>query len=186
MFSASSKIFFFIEIFKMGTIEKDEISRQKLSHDISKRTSLKTHIKRGIVIFTVIKVIMGLQNIIFQKPTFENLANNFTLEDIYDDNKGEFTLLDQQQVKFTMEPNTGCVRGERFVVMALSAPNNEPKREIIRYALFHHSRTMNGKLIFLLLYENHFLGLTFLGGNKGAEKGFIPVSAASLASIDIV
>jgi hypothetical protein len=83
----------------MASIDQDEPKKKDLYY--MQRTTLKTHLKRGLVIFVVIKIVMGLQNVIFQKPTFENLASNFTLEDIYDDERGTFTLLDKQEVRFT-------------------------------------------------------------------------------------
>ena len=71
----------------MASIDKDEPKKSHSLQSSGARTSLKTHLKRGLIIFIVIKILMSLQNVVYQKPVFDNLANNFTLEDIYDDDK---------------------------------------------------------------------------------------------------
>ena len=92
----------------------------------------KKHITRGVCIFVIIKVFGGLQNVIFKKPVFVNNRTDYSLDPIYNDETGSFTVIDKDNVMFTMKPREGCTSNHKYVVMALSAPQNAKKREILR------------------------------------------------------
>ena len=94
----------------------------------------KKHLRRGLVIFTVIKIIMGLQNVIFPKPNIQETEVSHTLDTIYNLDSESFNILDKEEISFTLRPRTAC-QGVEVVVMALSAPKNTEKREQLRAQL---------------------------------------------------
>ena len=83
----------------------------------------------AIVIF---KAWMGLQNVIYQKPVFTNSRTDYSLDPIYNDETGSFTVIDKDNMMFTMKPGGGCTSNHKYVVMALSAPQNAKKRDVLR------------------------------------------------------
>jgi hypothetical protein len=92
----------------------------------------KKHILRGILIFTLIKVLMGLQNIIYRKPTYGATRHTFALDSLYDHASKSFRLIDRNNVTFHLRPGAECGK-DAVVVMALSAPKNTMKREQLRW-----------------------------------------------------
>jgi len=97
--------------------------------------------------FVIIKLVMGLQNFIYKKPTFAAIKyREFHLEDIYDDVNQTFTLIDKFDTRFSLRPREGC-RAKQTVIMALSAPQNTQVREYVRSQLAH---LKNARVIFLL------------------------------------
>ena len=89
---------------------------------------------------------MGLQNVIFPKPTIKETKVSNRLETIYSIETESFNILDQKDITFTLRPRHSCQDVE-LVVMALSAPKNSEKREMLRGAL----RSRPGvRLVFLL------------------------------------
>ena len=89
---------------------------------------------------------MGLQNVIFPKPTIKETKVSTRLETIYSIESESFNILDKRDITFTLRPRHSCQDVE-LVVMALSAPKNSEKREMLREAL----SSMGGvRLIFLL------------------------------------
>ena len=68
------------------------------------------------------------------------------LETIYSIETESFNILDKEDITFTLRPWRGC-QDTQLVVMALSAPKNTEKRELLREAL---SSRPGVRLIFLL------------------------------------
>ena len=89
-------------------------------------------LKKLICAILILKAWMGLQNVIFKKPVFTNNRTDYSLDPIYNDKTGSFTVIDKDNVTFTMKPKEGCTSNHKYVVMALSAPQNSMKREILR------------------------------------------------------
>eukprot|EP00092_Neocalanus_flemingeri_P002750 GFUD01002945.1.p1 GENE.GFUD01002945.1~~GFUD01002945.1.p1 ORF type:complete len:385 (+),score=72.52 GFUD01002945.1:393-1547(+) len=89
------------------------------------------HSRRAVVIFLTVKLIMGLQNIIFPKPMIEPVTVSHKLETLYDADTDTFSVLDRTNVSFLMRPHTAC-RNVKIVLMALTAPKNVEKRERLR------------------------------------------------------
>ena len=106
----------------------------------------KKHLRRGLLIFIAVKTIMGLQNVIFPKPTIKETKVSNRLETIYSIDNESFNILDQKDITFTLRPRHSC-QDVDLVVMALSAPKNTEKRELLRGAL---SSRAGVRLIFLL------------------------------------
>ena len=106
----------------------------------------KKHLRRGLLIFIAVKTIMGLQNVIFPKPTIKETKVSNRLETIYSIETESFNILDQKDISFTLRPRHSCQDVE-LVVMALSAPKNSEKREMLRGAL---SSRAGVRLVFLL------------------------------------
>lgn len=106
----------------------------------------KKHLRRGLLIFLAVKTIMGLQNVIFPKPTIKETKVSNRLETIYSIETESFNILDKKDITFTLRPWRGC-QDTQLVVMALSAPKNTEKRELLREAL---SSRPGVRLIFLL------------------------------------
>jgi hypothetical protein len=92
----------------------------------------KKHLRRGLIIFTAIKVVMGLQNVIYRKPTYGPSRHSFTLENLYDHGSESFRLIDRNNVTFKLRPSVECRGEDTLVVMALSAPWNTIKRDQLR------------------------------------------------------
>ena len=91
-----------------------------------------SYLSRGLCIFILLKLWMGLQNLMFPKPVFSNQRTEYSLDEIYDIQTETFTLIDRENASFIMRPKVGCVKGERYVVMVLSAPKNTLKRDVLR------------------------------------------------------
>ena len=89
---------------------------------------------------------MGLQNVIFPKPSIKETKVSHLLETIYSVDTESFSILDKEDISFTLRPRLACQDVE-VVVMALSAPKNVEKREALRSQL---SSKAGVRLIFLL------------------------------------
>ena len=106
------------------------------------------------MIFLTVKLIMGLQNIIYPKPTLEPVIVTNKLETIYDPDLDTFSVLDRTNVSFLMRPHNVC-NNAKIVLMALTAPKNVEKRERLRrqfgekegvYILFLLGKTSNSSV----------------------------------------
>jgi len=120
------------------------------------------HSRRAVVIFLAVKLIMGLQNIIFPKPSIEPVTVSHKLETLYDADSDTFSVLDRTNVSFLMRPRIAC-RQVKIVLMALTAPKNVEKRERLRrqfgekegvYILFLLGKTSSSALQEKLQTEN--------------------------------
>jgi len=118
------------------------------------------------VIFLTVKLIMGLQNIIYPKPTLEPVIVTNKLETIYDPDLDTFSVLDRTNVSFLMRPHNVC-NNAKIVLMALTAPKNVEKRERLRrqfgekqgvYILFLLGKTSNSTVQEDLRSENMLHG----------------------------
>jgi len=118
------------------------------------------------VIFLTVKLIMGLQNIIYPKPTLEPVIVTNKLETIYDPDLDTFSVLDRTNVSFLMRPHNVC-NNAKIVLMALTAPKNVEKRERLRrqfgekqgvYILFLLGKTSNSTVQEDLQSENMLHG----------------------------
>lgn len=96
----------------------------------------KFHGRNALVIFLAIKVIMGLQNLIYPKPQITETLVSGKLETIYDLESERFSILDKTDISFLLRPRLSC-QDTDMVIMALSAPNNTEKRQRLREALSH-------------------------------------------------
>ena len=94
--------------------------------------SILYYLSRGLCIFVLLKLWMGLQNTMFPKPVFTNRRTEYSLDEIYDIQTETFTLIDRQNARFIMKPKEGCVKRERYVIVVLSAPQNTVKRDVLR------------------------------------------------------
>jgi hypothetical protein len=92
----------------------------------------KKHLRRGLIIFTAIKIVMGLQNVIYRKPVYSAARSAYSLDSLYDHGSESFRLIDRDNVTFNLRPGVEC-RKDTVVIMALSAPRNTKKREQLRY-----------------------------------------------------
>ena len=81
-----------------------------------------------------VKVIMGLQNVLYPKPQIAETQVSRKLESIYDLESERFSILDKTDVSFLLRPRLSC-QATDMVIMALSAPNNTEKRQRLREAL---------------------------------------------------
>ena len=106
----------------------------------------KKHLTRGTIIFWIIKAIMGLQNVIYPKPSIQETVVSNKLETIYDIDTETFKILDKTDVSFTLRPRLNCMNTE-IVIMALSAPNNTEKREKLREMLKDRSGQTSNNLV---------------------------------------
>jgi len=120
------------------------------------------HSRRAVVIFLAVKLIMGLQNIIFPKPSIEPVTVSHKLETLYDADSDTFSVLDRTNVSFLMRPRIAC-KQVKIVLMALTAPKNVEKRERLRrqfgekegvYMLFLLGKTSSSALQEKLQTEN--------------------------------
>jgi len=120
------------------------------------------HSRRAVVIFLAVKLIMGLQNIIFPKPSIEPVTVSHKLETLYDADSDTFSVLDRTNVSFLMRPRIAC-KQVKIVLMALTAPKNVEKRERLRrqfgekegvYILFLLGKTSSSALQEKLQTEN--------------------------------
>ena len=107
----------------------------------------KKHIRRGVLIFFVVKTVMGLQNVLYPKPVIQRTNVSHKLETIYDVDSEKFKVLDKSDVSFLLRPRVACDKSISAVVMALSAPKNTQKREKLR-RLFQNRTDV--ALVFLL------------------------------------
>jgi len=110
----------------------------------------KKHLKRGVIIFVVGKMVMGLQNVVFPKPSILPETVSGQLESLYDDLSSSFSVLDRDNVTFLQRPGRTCAGDTSFLFMALTAPGNTGKRERLR-------RILEGDKHFLLF----LLGKTY-------------------------
>ena len=94
----------------------------------------KFHGRNALVIFVAVKVIMGLQNVLYPKPQIAETQVSRKLESIYDLESERFSILDKTDVSFLLRPRISC-QATDMVIMALSAPNNTEKRQRLREAL---------------------------------------------------
>ena len=94
----------------------------------------KFHGRNALVIFVAVKVIMGLQNVLYPKPQIPETQVSRKLESIYDLETERFSILDKTDVSFLLRPRISC-QATDMVIMALSAPNNTEKRQGLREAL---------------------------------------------------
>ena len=94
----------------------------------------KFHGRNALVIFVAVKVIMGLQNVLYPKPQIAETQVSRKLENIYDLESERFSILDKTDVSFLLRPRLSC-QATDMVIMALSAPNNTEKRQRLREAL---------------------------------------------------
>ena len=94
----------------------------------------KFHLRNALFIFLAIKVIMGLQNVIYPKPKITETLVSGKLETIYDLESERFSILDKTDISFLLRPRLSC-QDTDMVIMALSAPNNTEKRQRLREAL---------------------------------------------------
>jgi len=108
----------------------------------------KKHVKRGVIIFVVGKIVMGLQNVVFPKPHIPSETVTHRLESLYDDVSSSFRVLDMDNVTFLQRPHRACgaEQGTQFLFMALTAPGNTEKRDRLRMTL----EGQNYFLLFLL------------------------------------
>jgi len=106
----------------------------------------KFHGRNALVIFLAVKVIMGLQNVIYPKPKITETLVSRELETIYDLESERFSILDKTDITFLLRPRLSCQNTD-MVIMALSAPNNTEKRQRLREAL---SDRPGVSLVFLL------------------------------------
>ena len=104
----------------------------QINENLIKMYSWKYYLSRGLFMFVLLKSWMFLQNVIFPKPVFQNNKTEYSLEQIYDIHTDTFTLIDEKNVSFLLKPKLGCMKQEGYVVMALSAPRNIHKRDILR------------------------------------------------------
>ena len=107
----------------------------------------KKHIRRGILIFIVVKIVMGLQNVLYPKPVIQRTSISHKLETIYDLDSEKFKILDKNDISFLLRPRVTCSKAISSVVMSLSAPKNTQKREKLR-RLFQNRTDV--ALVFLL------------------------------------
>ena len=94
----------------------------------------KFHGRNALVIFLAVKVIMGLQNVIYPKPQITETLVSRELETVYDLESERFSILDKTDISFLLRPRLSCQHTD-MVIMALSAPNNTEKRQRLREAL---------------------------------------------------
>ena len=94
----------------------------------------KFHGRNALVIFLAVKVMMGLQNVIYPKPQITETLVSRELETIYDLESERFSILDKTDISFLLRPRLSCQHTD-MVIMALSAPNNTEKRQRLREAL---------------------------------------------------
>lgn len=94
----------------------------------------KFHGRNALVIFLAVKVMMGLQNVIYPKPQITETLVSRELETVYDLESERFSILDKTDISFLLRPRLSCQHTD-MVIMALSAPNNTEKRQRLREAL---------------------------------------------------
>lgn len=89
------------------------------------------HSSRAVVIFLAVKFVMGMQNVIYPKPSIEPVTVTHKLDTLYDESSDTFSVLDRTNVSFIMRPHVAC-NNIKIVLMALTAPKNVEKRERLR------------------------------------------------------
>lgn len=115
----------------------------------------KKHLRRGLIIFTAVKLVMGLQNVIYRKPVFGATRQAFALDSFYDRGSESFRLIDRKNVTFHLRPSLECpADGGVVVVMALSAPRNTMKREQLRREV---KKSVPGAVLIFLLGKTRSL-----------------------------
>ena len=70
----------------------------------------KKHLRRGLLIFLAVKTIMGLQNVIFPKPTIKETKVSTRLETIYSIESESFNILDKRDIA----GDTAAVQNDRL------------------------------------------------------------------------
>ena len=106
----------------------------------------KFHTRNAVVIFVIVKIVMGLQNVIYPKPQIKETRVSNSLETIYDLEAERFRVLDKTEVSFTLRPRVSC-RDTDIVIMALSAPKNTDKRSRLREALRGRKGVTTGEVL---------------------------------------
>lgn len=89
------------------------------------------HLRRALVIFLAVKTVMGLQNVIYPKPSIASVAVTGLLETLYHHQTDTFSVLDRTDISFLLSPHRSCEK-TKVVFSVLTAPNNEEKREKLR------------------------------------------------------
>ena len=89
------------------------------------------HGQRTVVIFLLVKTVMGLQNVIFPKPVVDHAPVSLKLESVYDQDSDTFSVLDRRGVSFILRPRRAC-SDTRLIFAVLTAPKNLEKREALR------------------------------------------------------
>merc|ERR550532_3139039 len=82
----------------------------------------------------------------FSQAKYKETKVSNHLETIYSIESESFNILDKKDISFTLRPRQSC-EDVKLVVMALSAPKNTEKREMLRGSL---SSRPGLRLIFLL------------------------------------
>lgn len=108
------------------------------------------HLKRGLIIFVIGKIVMGLQNVVFPKPVIKPVSVSHQLDTLYDDTSDSFRVLDRDNVTFLIKPHRQCGAeyGTRYVFLVLTAPANVEKRDLLRRQI--EQRRQDTFLLFLL------------------------------------
>jgi len=96
----------------------------------------KKHLRRAVVIFLLVKTIMGLQNVLYPKPFVHSKPVTQRLESIYNQDTNTFKVLDIDKIKFSIQPKVPCHK-TKIVFAVLTAPKNKEKRELLRNQLSH-------------------------------------------------
>ena len=104
------------------------------------------HGTRTVVIFLLVKTVMGLQNVIFPKPVVDLVPVSLKLETVYDQDSDTFSVLDRRDLSFRLRPHRTCT-GTKIVFAVLTAPKNLEKREALRRQIGERSDVF---LLFLL------------------------------------
>jgi hypothetical protein len=104
------------------------------------------HSKRAVVIFLLVKTVMGLQNVLYPKPSIPFQPVTHRLESVYDQDTDTFSVLDTTGISFLIMPRGPCA-DSKIVFAVLTAPNNVMKRETLRRQLGSRQEVF---LLFLL------------------------------------
>ena len=89
-----------------------------------KEIGLVKHLRRAVMVFLVVKTMMGLQNVVFPKPVVEPVTVSHALETLYNLETETFSVLDRDNISFLLRPPT-CPPNTHILLMALSAPGNK-------------------------------------------------------------
>ena len=89
-----------------------------------KEIGLVKHLRRAVLVFLVVKTMMGLQNVVFPKPEVEPVTVSHALETLYNLDTETFRVLDRDNISFLLRPPT-CPPTTHILLMALSAPGNK-------------------------------------------------------------
>jgi len=134
-----------------------------------KEIGLVKHLRRAVMVFLVVKTMMGLQNVVFPKPVVEPVTVSHALETLYNLETETFSVLDRDNISFLLRPPT-CPPNTHILLMALSAPGNKAKREQLRAGLGSQAG----------------LQVIFLLGRPGSEAVQGELQAEQFAHRDIV